>query len=190
MVWCDIYSLFYSFFYEPLNRTHYRSYRKSSSFSFKNKLKETQQGVNWLRWTLLTLLLASEISYHYWAITNDVWRFHNQMPFHLCGVASVVSIIGLLTMRPFWIQLAFFLGVLPAFLALVTPELPYDYQHFRFWKFFIHHTAITWACLFLALSRPQVITMRSFFLFIVYCLCTPPWSAFLSIHGQIPISSF
>lgn len=132
-------------------------------FLFKNKLRDSSKGSNWLRWILLALLVLSEFSFHYWAIVNDVWRFHNQMPFHLCGVASVVSIIGLITMRPFWIQLAFFIGILPAFLALFTPELPYDYQHFRFWKFFIHHMAITWACLFLALSRPQVITIRSFF---------------------------
>ncbi len=129
----------------------------------KNRLKEEKQLFKWLRWILFALLFISEFAYQYWAIHNGVWRFDNQMPLHLCGIASVVAMIGLLTMRPLWIQLSFFLGVLPAFLALITPELPYDFQHFRFWKFFIHHTAISWSCLFLALSRPHVITIRSVF---------------------------
>lgn len=136
--------------------------------SVKNRLRESKQLYQWLRWPLLAILFTAEFSYHYWAITNDVWSFSGQMPLHLCGVASITAMIGLLTMRPFWIQLSFYIGILPAFLALITPELPYDYQHFRFWKFFVHHTAISWACLFLALCRPHTITMRS--VFSVYAL--------------------
>ncbi len=85
------------------------------------------------------------------------------MPLHLCGAASISAMFGLLTLRPFWIRLAFFIGIAPAALALVTPDMPYDYQHFRFWKFFVHHTTIAWASLFLALASPQSITWRSVF---------------------------
>lgn len=131
--------------------------------STKNLLAKNRPLFQWLRWPLLAALFISELSYHYWAITNDVWNFSGQMPLHLCGMASITAMIGLLTMRPLWIRLSFYIGILPAFLALITPELPYDYQHFRFWKFFVHHTAISWACLFLALSRPDTITIRSVF---------------------------
>ncbi|WP_223642672.1 TIGR02206 family membrane protein [Planococcus sp. 4-30] len=136
--------------------------------SAKRRLKESKHLFQWLRWPLLAILFTSEFSYHYWAITNDVWSFNGQMPLHLCGVASITAMIGLLTMRPFWIQLSFYIGILPAFLALITPELPYDYHHFRFWKFFVHHTAISWACLFLALCQPKALTMHS--VFSVYAL--------------------
>lgn len=129
--------------------------------STKTFLREKKRLFQSLRWLLLALLFMSEFSYHYWAITNNVWSFSGQMPLHLCGIASITAIIGLLTMRPLWIQLSFYIGILPALLALVTPELPFDYQHFRFWKFFVHHTAIPWACLFLALCHPNTITMRS-----------------------------
>lgn len=131
--------------------------------SVKQRLKGQEKLFRSLRWPLLAILVISEFSYHYWAITNEVWRFSGQMPLHLCGIASLAAVIGLLTMRPLWIQLSFFIGIVPAFLALITPDLPYDYQHFRFWKFFVHHIAIPWSCLFLALCRPEVITMRSVF---------------------------
>lgn len=136
--------------------------------SAKNQLREKKKLFQLMRWTLFAFLFLSEISYQYWAITNKVWSFSEQMPLHLCGIASLTAMIGLLTMRSFWIQISFYIGIIPAFLALITPELPYDYQHFRFWKFFIHHTSISWACLFLALSRPSAITMRS--VFSVYAL--------------------
>lgn len=142
-------------------------------------LREKKRLFQSLRWVLLVLLFASEFSYHYWASTNGVWSFSGQMPLHLCGIASITAMIGLLTMRPLWIQLSFYLGFLPAFLALITPELPYDYQHFRFWKFFVHHTAIPWACLFLALSNPAAIHLRS--VFSVYALLLV-YAAFIGFY--------
>ncbi|MCP2035737.1 putative integral membrane protein (TIGR02206 family) [Planomicrobium sp. HSC-17F08] len=134
----------------------------------KKQLRESSSFFLQLRWTLFILLFVSEISYQTWAISSGVWRFSGHVPLHLCGIASVTALIGLVTLRPFWIQVSFFIGVFPALLTLITPELPYDYQHFRFWKFFIHHMSIPWACLFLALWKPSAITFRSVFL--VYSL--------------------
>lgn len=130
----------------------------------KNRIAEQGAVFQSLRWLLLMVLALSEVSYHYWAITHGLWRFSHYMPLHLCGVASFTCMIGLLTLRPFWLRLAFFIAIVPASLALVTPDMPYDYQHYRFWKFFVHHIAIAWAGFFLALSQPKVITLRSVFM--------------------------
>ena len=136
--------------------------------AMKKRLREKAQPFQRLRWLLFAILLFSEVSYQYWAITQDIWNFSIHMPLHLCGIASLAAMAGLLSLRPFWIRLSFFIGIFPAFLALVTPEIPYDYQHFRFWLFFIQHSAISWACLFLGLSFPSLITPRS--VFSVYAL--------------------
>lgn len=130
----------------------------------KKQLRESPSFFSQLRWTLFFLLLVSEISYQAWALSSGVWSFSGHVPLHLCGIASITAIIGLVTLRPLWIQISFFIGIFPAFLTLITPELPYDYQHYRFWKFFIHHMSIPWACLFLALWKPSSITLRSVFL--------------------------
>lgn len=141
---------------------------------FRKQMRPKSTAFNTLRWILFVLLLVSEASYQYWTISNGLWNFSGHVPLHLCGIASITAMIGLLTMNKTWIQISFFIGLFPAFLAMVTPELPYGYQHFRFWKFFVHHTAIPWACLFLALAKPATITLRSvfkvYFLLIIYAL--------------------
>lgn len=143
-------------------------------FLFRKKIVAQSRSFQFLRWILFFLLLLSEGSYQYWTLSNGLWNFAGHVPLHLCGIASITAMIGLLTMRRSWIQISFYIGIVPAFLALVTPDLPYDYHHFRFWKFFVHHTAISWASLFLALAKPGTITLRSvfkvFFLLVAYAL--------------------
>lgn len=140
----------------------------------KNQLRQSPSFFSKLRWILFALLLVSEVSYQVWAISNHVWSFSGHVPLHLCGIASITAMIGLVTLRPAWIQTSFFIGLFPAFMALLTPELPHDFQHYRFWKFFIHHMSIPWASLFLALWKPSAITGRSvftvYFLLVMYAL--------------------
>ncbi|MTD31333.1 TIGR02206 family membrane protein [Planomicrobium sp. YIM 101495] len=131
--------------------------------SAKKPLQHSPESFQWLRWLLFTLLVLSEVSYQIWTISNGIWSFAAHVPLHLCGVASITAAIALVTLNKRWIQISFFIGIAPAFLALVTPDVPYDYEHYRFWKFFVHHTTIPWACLFLALTKPPFITFRSVF---------------------------
>src|SRR5690606_22854265 len=98
-----------------------------------------------------------------WALSNDIWYMGGYLPLHLCGIASIITMIGLVTLHKTLIQISFFIGIVPSFLALITPDMPYDYQHFRFWVFFILHMAIPWGSLFLALSKPDAISLRSVF---------------------------
>ena len=111
-----------------------------------------------IRIGLFILLFFSEASYQFWAIKNDVWSMSYYMPLHLCGIASIVGMITLATYHPKLIKLNYFIGITPALVALVTPDLLYDYQHFRFWKFFIHHMAIFWTSLFLIVTTSVRVT--------------------------------
>ncbi|WP_422121982.1 TIGR02206 family membrane protein [Planococcus sp. X10-3] len=128
---------------------------------FRKSLGKRSRSFQSLRWVLFSLLVLCETSYQYWAISNDIWYAAGHLPLHLCGVASLTAMIGLVTLRKSWIQIAFFIGIVPSFLALVTPDMPYDYHHFRFWVFFILHMVIPWASLLLALSNPGLISFRS-----------------------------
>ncbi|WP_088006705.1 TIGR02206 family membrane protein [Indiicoccus explosivorum] len=132
-------------------------------FLLKNQLAQKPERFQWLRWTLLTLLLLSEVSYQIWTVSVGIWTFADHVPLHLCGIASLLAMAALVTWNPYLVQAAFYFGFIPAFLALFTPELPFGFQHYRFWKFFVHHAAIPWASLYLALSRPSFITRRSVF---------------------------
>ena len=114
-----------------------------------------------LRWGLFAVLITCELSYHIWAISVDIWSFRGYMPFHLSSIGALTAMIGLFTLNRTWVQISFFIGVVPAFLTLLTPDLRYDYDHLRFWIFFLQHIAILLASLFLALHRPHLITFRS-----------------------------
>ncbi|SDK16397.1 TIGR02206 family membrane protein [Sediminibacillus albus] len=127
-----------------------------------------------IRWGFLIVLVLSELVYQGWAIYHHMWSFPDHMPLHLCGIASITAMLALLFQKDKLIQMTFFLAVIPAFLALVTPDIPYGYEHFRFWKFFIHHMAISWSGIFLSMAGNTNITfasmMRTFLLLIAYAL--------------------
>jgi len=130
---------------------------------FRERLRKATRSFQILRWVLFSVLVLCEVSYQYWTISNDIWYFAGHMPLHLCGVASITAMIGLLTLRKSWIQISFFIGIVPSFLALVTPDMPFDYHHYRFWVFFILHMTIPWASLLLVLPKPGIISLRSVF---------------------------
>ncbi|MCA1010954.1 TIGR02206 family membrane protein [Halobacillus halophilus] len=127
-----------------------------------------------MRYSLLVLLLLSEISYQLWAYVNGVWSLGGHVPLHLCGVASLIGIYTLITYQPTLIKINFFIGILPALIALITPDVPFDFHHYRFWKFFLHHMAIPWASLFLVVTSSVRITWKdmtnSYLLLVGYAL--------------------
>ncbi|WP_200411702.1 YwaF family protein [Virgibacillus salexigens] len=112
-------------------------------------------------WLLFTILILSEISYQWWTLTTGIWNLQEHIPLHLCGIASITGAIALATKSQKLSYITFYIGFIPALLALITPELPYDFPHFRYWKFFIHHMAISLTSIFLLLFIVQSITFRS-----------------------------
>lgn len=128
---------------------------------FAKKMIKHPRFILVMRFVLFICLFVSEASYQIWAITNDVWSMALYIPFHLCGIASIVGMITLVTYHPKLIKLNYFIGIIPALIALVTPDLIYDYQHFRFWKFFVHHIAIVWTSLFLVVTTSVQITWQT-----------------------------
>lgn len=125
---------------------------------------------NIVKISLFCLLVLSEISYQAWAVIHGVWMEGTHLPLHLCGIASLLGAWALLTYHPKLIKITYFIGVLPAAIALVTPDIPHDYNHFRFWKFFIHHMAISWTSLFLVVSTSVKITWKDLFETLFYLL--------------------
>ncbi|UOQ95036.1 TIGR02206 family membrane protein [Halobacillus shinanisalinarum] len=119
---------------------------------FSSQIKKETRTHHVIRWALFALLFTCEASYQIWTVVHQVFSPAEHLPLHLCGIASLFAMIGLLTYNKKLIQINFFIGIAPALLALITPDIPHGYEHFRFWKFFIHHMAIPWASLFLVVT--------------------------------------
>ncbi|WP_010529098.1 TIGR02206 family membrane protein [Lentibacillus jeotgali] len=118
---------------------------------------------NTIRWSLFSLLVLSEVSYQTYTALNGIWSLGDHMFLHLCGVAGITGAIALINHNKRLIQITFFIGLVPSFLALATPELLYDFPHYRYLKFFIHHITISWTSIFLVASNHVTITFQSLF---------------------------
>ncbi|RDW16005.1 TIGR02206 family membrane protein [Oceanobacillus arenosus] len=125
---------------------------------------------NIIRWSLFSTLVLSEVSYQIWTATNGIWSVSEYIPLHLCGIASIICAIALASLNRRLIVIAFFIGSIPALLAIITPELLYDFPHFRFMQFFISHLAISWTGIFLLATSSIKVTFMSMLETYVYLL--------------------
>ncbi|MBW3112659.1 TIGR02206 family membrane protein [Bacillus sp. MCCB 382] len=111
---------------------------------FRHFLKGYQ---SMLKWTLFSMLVMSEVSWHFWLVATGTWEV-GDLPLQLCSVSTFIAIYLFLRPNQKAYYLLFFIGLLPPILSMVTPEMAYQFPHFRFLKYFLHHAAIAWSVLY------------------------------------------
>lgn len=138
---------------------------------YSSRIKANPVLLKTIRWGLFSILVISELSYQAWGMLNNFWNPSEFLPLQLCSIAGILAMVSLLTKNNKLIQMVLFIGIVPSFLAVITPELFHGFPHFRFWQFFIHHIALAWASIFLVTTFPVRIslweTLESYF----YLLC-------------------
>ncbi|WP_252189286.1 YwaF family protein [Rossellomorea vietnamensis] len=100
-----------------------------------------------LKWTLFSMLVLSEVSWHIWLVSTGLWEL-GDLPLQLCSVSTFIAIYLFLKQNQKAFYLLFFIGFLPPILSMVTPEMAYQFPHYRFLKYFLHHAAIAWSVLY------------------------------------------
>ncbi|WP_010099574.1 TIGR02206 family membrane protein [Ornithinibacillus scapharcae] len=138
---------------------------------YSKKMKEHARVTNTLRWGFFILLVTSEASYQVWGMVNQDWNPPEFLPFQLCSMAGIITMLALLTKNDRLIQIILFIAIVPSFLAVVTPELHHGFPQFRFWQFFIHHIVLSWSAFFLVLTRMSKITLKDTIMAYTYLLC-------------------
>lgn len=103
-----------------------------------------------LKWTLFITLILCEVSFHLWLILTKQWEVAD-LPLQLCSLSTFLSLFLFLKKNQKVFNLLFFIGLLPAILSMVTPDIVYQFPHFRFLKYFLHHSAIPLAVLYFIL---------------------------------------
>jgi hypothetical integral membrane protein (TIGR02206 family) len=114
-----------------------------------------------VRWSLAGFLLLLETTYQIWMAVNDMWHPSHSLPLQICSMAVILAIIALVTLNKNMIIITFFVGFIPAGLTIITPELTFDYPHYRFWHFFLHHIILSWVSLYLVLVYKVKITFKT-----------------------------
>ncbi len=118
------------------------------------------------RWGLVVLLVGSECALYTWYTLTDNWGLH-ALPFQLCSLTLWLSVLVLLTRSWLLYEVTFFLGILGATQALLTPNLDVTFPHFRYFHFFLAHAGIIGASVYMTAVerfRPQGASMLKAFL--------------------------
>lgn len=111
---------------------------------FRGFLKRYQP---YMKGTFFWMLVLSEVSWHIWLVATGTWEV-GDLPLQLCSVSTFIAIYLFLKPNQKAFYLLFFIGFLPPILSMVTPEMAYQFPHFRFLKYFLHHGAIAWSVLY------------------------------------------
>jgi hypothetical integral membrane protein (TIGR02206 family) len=105
---------------------------------FRIKRKFYQQMI---KWSLFILLGACEVSLHLWLILTNQWDV-SDLPLQLCSLSTFLAMYLFLKKNNRVFYLLYFFGILPPILSMVTPEMVYTFPHFRYIKYFLHHSVI------------------------------------------------
>jgi hypothetical integral membrane protein (TIGR02206 family) len=114
---------------------------------FRDKLRSCKTV---LKWMLFSLLLMSEVTHHIWLISTKQWDV-SDLPIQLCSISTFIALFLFLKESQKAFYLLFFIGTIPPILSMVTPDIAYQFPHYRFLKYFLHHSAIPLSVLYFIL---------------------------------------
>jgi hypothetical integral membrane protein (TIGR02206 family) len=131
--------------------------------------------IKWIGTILVCTLSISEISYQIWSVTNGIWSFQSTLPLHLCSISTFIGIYLYFKRNSRLFYLFLYIGFIPPILAIITPDNPYAFPHYRYIKYFLHHMAIPLMVLYLFFYDHYPLRKRSILngLGLVNCLAVP-----------------
>ena len=103
------------------------------------------------------------------------WDINHSLPFHLCGISSVLSIIILFKYNQLIYEFLILLGAPGALWSFLTPQINVHEPLYMYVDYFISHAAIIFVPIFLTVflnKRPQPLSYLKIF-FIVNILVMP-----------------
>lgn len=106
-------------------------------------------------------LLMFELSYHAWMYFNGIWRPGRSMPLEMCNIGLILCVVLLITKKRLVFEILFFIALIGAVQAILTPALTYGFPHFRFFHFFVSHMMIVWVTLYFTWVRGYTPTFQS-----------------------------
>ncbi|KKI92003.1 membrane protein [Bacillus sp. SA1-12] len=144
-------------------------------FIFRRQLEK--QGLRmFLRFFLLFLLIASDIGYHIWLVSENAWSPKDALPLHLSDLSVLLAIVLLFTKNLRLFQFLYFAGLGSSIQAILTPDLGrFSFPHFQYIEFFISHGGVVLTCLFMVLAFHYRPTLRSLWMTVlivnIYGVC-------------------
>ena len=108
--------------------------------------KEIQKKISF---AIGTILLLRVVLIHPYQIYLGSWTIESSLPFHLCGISSIISAIILFRFNQSLYEFLALLGVAGAIHSFLTPEFTTGTQGFLFYDYYIAHGGIILSALYL-----------------------------------------
>jgi hypothetical integral membrane protein (TIGR02206 family) len=142
------------------------------------------------RWTsvvsrgLAILLLAAFLAYPLVLGLASDYKLNSDLPLHLTDAVTVVAALALWTPKPLLFEVTYFWGLTASAQAVLTPGLSADegVSSFVFWHYFITHSGVVVAALFLAFGLG--LTPRPGAVWWIF-LATAAWAAVAALGNAI-----
>ncbi|WP_117169432.1 TIGR02206 family membrane protein [Paraliobacillus sediminis] len=116
-------------------------------YFYRDNIKEKYK--KHVKYTLLGVLIVGEIFFQLWYLLHDKWDLIINLPLQLCSISLYLCAVMLLTRSYKVFEVAFFVSMIGAFIAVITPELFFGIPHLRFFQFFFVHIAIILSCFYM-----------------------------------------
>jgi len=138
---------------------------------FRNQIRPHK---NVLKWIIFWTLVACQVSHQSWLILTGQWQI-SDLPLHMCSMSSFLAMYLFLRKSVKGFYVLYFIGTLPAILAMVTPEMSYTFPHFDYIEYFLNHSAIPIAVLYFILFEDYRVPRKAIlFTYLVVNLIAVP----------------
>ncbi|MGM9665498.1 MAG: TIGR02206 family membrane protein [Eubacteriales bacterium] len=91
------------------------------------------------RFTLASILLIFEITFHIWTAVSGGYSWNMFPLFGLCATTNLLTIIALFTNNRKIVETTVYWGLCGAFFSLIFVDITYMPPHFRFFHYFLVH---------------------------------------------------
>jgi hypothetical integral membrane protein (TIGR02206 family) len=116
-------------------------------FGWKNP---SPRGKRLFRYTLATILVVTEILWHWWNWYVGIWSIRYTLPLHICSILVWVVAATLYTGKYALYDFIYFLGIGASSQIILTPDSGiYGFPHFRFFQPLVSHGAIVTGAVYL-----------------------------------------
>lgn len=152
-----------------------------------------------MRWSLLALIYLCEGSWQIWMLVTGQWTIQGMLPLWLCSLTSWSMPLLLLKRSYAYYEWVYFMGIIGAAMALLTPDLTiYGFPHYRFIEFLTLHGAIIVAVVYMTVvegfrptwnSLPRVFLITNLYWLFCAWVNSQIGSNYLYTRGKLPTPS-
>lgn len=132
-------------------------------FFSRNRWSIQQKRVQFMERFFALTLFIMEGCYYIWLVQSGRWDWGNSLPFELCSISLIVTVVLLWTGNKKLYPFVFYAGIGGAIQAVFTPVLDMNFPHFRFFHFFYTHFGIILTALYFTWMKGYRPTFKGVF---------------------------